>query len=64
MKSAQEVKEEFRQKGLTFKAWARENGFSQMAVHRVINGKTKCWYGNGHRIAVLLGIKSEEKSEQ
>lgn len=63
MKTAQEVKEEFRQKGLTFNAWARANGFRYMAVHRVINGKTKCWYGNGHKIAVMLGMKGAAQSE-
>lgn len=62
MKTAREVKEEFRSKGLTFNAWARENGFSPMAVHRVISGKTKCWYGNGHKIAVMLGMKGIENS--
>lgn len=63
MKTAREVKEEFRQKGLTFNAWAQQNGFSHMAVHRVISGKTKCWYGNGHKIAVMLGLKCAEKNE-
>ena len=62
MKTAKQVKEEFRSKGLTFNAWAREHGFSPMAVHRVISGKTKCWYGNGHKIAVMLGMKGIEDS--
>lgn len=62
MKTPNEVKEEFRSKGLTFNAWAREHGFSPMAVHRVISGKTKCWYGNGHKIAVMLGMKGTENS--
>ena len=63
MKTAQEVKDEFRKKGITFNAWARDKGFSPIAVHKVIHGKTKCWYGNGHKIAVMLGMKDGEFDE-
>lgn len=60
MKTPQEVREEFRDKGLTIISWATQHGFSYGAVHRVLTGKAKCWYGDAHKIAVLLGIKNGE----
>ncbi|KAB2928812.1 MAG: DNA-binding protein [Dechloromonas sp.] len=58
MKTAEQVKTEFRQKGITITGWARSNGFTRLAVHRVLNGEAKCYRGKAHRIAVLLGLKN------
>lgn len=60
MKTTEQVKTEFRQKGITITGWARANGFSKLAVHRVLNGKSKCYRGKSHKIAVLLGLKNGE----
>lgn len=57
MKTAEEVKAEFRRNGITITAWARANGFEKVAVHRVMSGKAKCYRGNAHCIAIKLGLK-------
>lgn len=52
-----EVKQKFKQQGITFSAWARENGYRPQEVIRVLNGFSKASYGKGHEIAVKLGLK-------
>lgn len=63
MKTAEQVKTEFHRKGITITGWARAHGFSALAVHRVLNGESKCYRGKAHRIAVLLGLKNGEITE-
>ena len=60
LKTLEQVREEFSQKGETFVDWARQEGFSPMRVYDVVQGRTKCKRGEGHRIAVALGIKQGE----
>lgn len=60
MKTAIEVKEEFRRRGITVAGWAREHGFSRVAVMRVLSGKARGYWGDAHRIAVMLGVKDGE----
>lgn len=54
---AQKVKDDFKQNGLTFTAWAKEHGYRVNDVYRVLNGQVKANYGKGHEIAVKLGLK-------
>ncbi len=58
MKTTEQVKAELVSSGISIAAWARAHGFSQIAVHRVMSGKSKARRGNAHKIAVLLGLKS------
>jgi gp16 family phage-associated protein len=37
--------------------WARQNGYTYYAVNRVLNGESKCLYGEGREIAKKLGMK-------
>ena len=53
----EELKEEFRAKGITFSGWAAENGYTRQEVYRVVNGLVKARYGKAHEIAVKLGLK-------
>ena len=57
MKTASQVKGDFQKDGVTVTAWAKKHGFRPQAVSLVIHGKAKCYYGNAHKIAVLLGLK-------
>ena len=57
-KTPQEVKQQFEREGRTYAAWARENGYSRVAVAQVLNGFTKFKRGKAHEIAVKLGIKA------
>lgn len=54
---AQQVKDKFKQQGLTFTAWAKQHGYRVNDVYRVLNGQVKANYGKGHEIAVKLGLK-------
>lgn len=60
LKTTEEVRQEFRRNGISISSWARKHGFPTQAVHRVLRGNAKCWYGNAHKIAVMLGIKDGE----
>lgn len=55
-----QVKEQFRRRGVTLTDWARERGFPRQAVYRVLNGQLKANFGVSHEIAVALGMKVAE----
>lgn len=57
IKTPTEVKAEFREKGITFSSWSKENGYDHTHVSRVLNGVIKASYGKSHEIAVKLGLK-------
>lgn len=58
--TADQVKHLFRQRGVTFTTWAKENGYTRNEVYRVLNGQAKAHYGKAHEIAVKLGIKPNQ----
>lgn len=60
IRTPQEVRNEFIRKGISFASWARENSFDKGTVSQVLNGCNAATRGQGHRIAVLLGIKDGE----
>jgi gp16 family phage-associated protein len=55
----EQIKAKFKQEGITFTQWARENGFSRQTVYLVLNGQLKGHWGIAHRIAVALGLKPD-----
>jgi gp16 family phage-associated protein len=57
IKSIEQVREEFRDAGMTQAQWCIANGFSLNAMREVMNGRSLCAYGEAHRIAVALGLK-------
>lgn len=56
--TAEQVKAQFRQRGITFTRWAEDHGYTRNEVYRVLNGQVKANYGKSHEIAVKLGLKS------
>lgn len=56
-KTPEQAKEALRAKGLTLTEWSREQGFKYRTVSEVVRGVNKGLYGEGHRVAVALGIK-------
>lgn len=56
----EQVKQQFRQRGVTITQWADERGYKRHAVYRVLNGFDKAYYGQAHEIAVKLGLKESE----
>jgi gp16 family phage-associated protein len=59
LRTAQEARGDFRNRGITIAAWAKENGFEIKLVYAVLAGERKCYRGESHRIAVALGIKED-----
>lgn len=59
LKSKNQIKNEFRDKGITFSDWARKNNFSVELVYRVLKMNRIPIRGESHKIAVKLGIKNE-----
>ncbi|WP_205588972.1 DNA-binding protein [Pseudomonas aeruginosa] len=53
-----QVKQRFRQRGITITQWAAEHGYKRNAVYRVLNGFDKANYGQAHDIAVALDLKA------
>lgn len=59
LKSTNQIKTEFRNKGITISDWARKNNFSVELVYRVLKMNRIPIRGESHKIAVKLGIKNE-----
>lgn len=55
--TADQIKQQFRQRGETVTEWAERHGYRRSAVYRVLNGQEKAYYGKAHEIAVKLGMK-------
>ena len=56
-KTPEQVKQGFRNAGITVTQWAEEHNFPPNAVYQVLNGFSKGHYGQAHQIAVALGLK-------
>ncbi|MBN9528241.1 MAG: DNA-binding protein [Alphaproteobacteria bacterium] len=59
-----QVKERFRRRGETMKSWADAHGYPLREVYKVLNGQSKAYFGQGHEIAVKLGLKCPEDQQQ
>jgi len=59
-RTAQQVRAEFRRKGISIGSWADSNGFSRASVNQVLTGRNAGSVGVGHKIAVMLGLKIGE----
>ena len=56
-KTAEAAKQELYAKGETLTNFASKHGFKYRTVSEVVRGVNKGLYGEGHRVAVALGIK-------
>jgi gp16 family phage-associated protein len=52
-----EAKRRLHAKGVTLTQFALRHGFKYRTVSEVVRGVNKGLYGEGHRVAVALGIK-------
>lgn len=57
MSTIQQVRDDWRRRGLTTSAWARQHGYSPQQVRDVLRGRAKGNFGASHEIKVLLGLK-------
>jgi len=60
LKTREEVLEDFARKGISIAKWARERGLHRSVVYGVLKGERQARIGQGHKAAVLLGIKEGE----
>ena len=59
-KTREDVRREFRERGVTIRAWAEAHGWPYHAVTDVLYGRVRGNFGRGHEIAVALGLKRGE----
>jgi len=57
LRTAAQVREELKSKGVSITQWAIANQFSPNLVFEVLGGRKKCIRGKAHDIAVKLGMK-------
>lgn len=60
LRTSQEIRAEWLRKGLGQNDWARKHGFNPVTVSQVMNGINKGSRGEGHKVAVMLGLKDGE----
>lgn len=64
LRTVEDVRQDFARKGISVASWARANGLSPRDVYDVLQQRTKAAYGKSHTIAVLLGMKDGEITDQ
>lgn len=55
--TVEEVRDEFRRRGISVSDWARRKGVSVQLTYRILAGRTVGLRGQSHEISVLLGLK-------
>lgn len=58
--TGEQVKAFFKKAGIPVTQWAKANNFPVNRVYLVLNGQIKGNYGVAHKIAVKLGLKTEQ----
>ncbi|BBE51178.1 hypothetical protein OYT1_ch1631 [Ferriphaselus amnicola] len=60
LKTAAEANADLKRKGIAITVWARAHGLKIWAVRDVLRGHHQMLRGDGHKAAVLLGMKEGE----
>lgn len=60
LRTPEEVRAEFKRKGVSIASWATANNLSVNMVFEVLSGRKKGIRGQAHKVAVLLGLKEGE----
>ena len=53
----EQIRAAFIERGQTITQWAAQHGYDRNKVYQVLGGQCKGKWGQGHEIAVLLGLK-------
>ena len=64
LRTRAEAREWLQAQGLTAAAWARANNFPVRVVQELLRDRAKGNYGVAHDIAVALGIKEGEPTDE
>ncbi len=59
-RTPEEIRKEFRRKGISISDWSIANGFPPNLVYEVLAGRRNPTRGKTHCIAVKLGLKEGE----
>ena len=62
-RSLEQAKAWFRAEGISVRAWAKSQGFGSGEVYALLNGRTRGYRGNSHRVAVALQVKQPATHE-
>lgn len=62
LKTPEQVKAEYRAKGIPLSRVAKEQGWYPQDVYKVLGGMARCNYGKPHEIAVFFGLKHGDVS--
>lgn len=62
-RSLDQAKAWFRAEGVSVREWAKSQGFEPGEVYALLNGRTRGYRGNAHRVAVALGVKQSPTGE-
>lgn len=57
IKTGEQVKQEYKAKGIPLSAIAKQQGWRSQDVYKVLNGQYKGNFGLAHDIAVFFGLK-------
>lgn len=60
IRTSEQIRAEFKRKGVSIAGWATAHGFNTNLVFEVIAGRKKGVRGQSHKIAVMLGMKEGE----
>lgn len=57
LKTREQARAEFNRTGVSIAEWARQHKVGRSLVYAVLAGRKKCYRGDSHKVAVLLGLK-------
>lgn len=57
IRTVEDVREEFRRRGISVSEWARRRGVSAQLTYQILAGRKLGLRGQSHEISVLLGLK-------
>lgn len=62
--SRTEVKDSFKEQGVSISAWAQAHAFDPRLVYAVLAGKNQSSRGMSHKIALALGLKEASPANE
>ena len=64
LRTREQARADIERRGISLAEWAREHGVNPKRVYDVISGRNIGKFGESHRIAVLLGLREGDLTEQ
>lgn len=64
LRTREQARADIERRGISLAEWAREHGVNPKRVYDVISGRNIGKFGESYRIAVLLGLREGDLTEQ